>query len=547
MRWFEVTKRALIWAAVSTRPQADEDEKFSIPKQIEDGEALCRENGWQVVDVLKVPGHSRDYRTLEQLAAAARTAKPPIDAFDRLIQHFERCDFDIFICRDANRFARKASLLHYIAETIVEDCGAVIYSMNDNMFVDAEKLPMWATLQGYKVRAEVKWLVNATRDGLIKRAERGLSTTKPPFSHKLIYDDKHKVIGMEVDESKRRLFDDLVYLLVEERTPFNGIEKVLYDRFGHVADDGLPYGDNMMYYFVFHPLTWGTSAYGFFRTKTGRAMGTWMFDENAAPPKDTTLFRNNAPAVYVGKQAEALKSELRRRSQNRGGGRGANKYAFSGLFVCDVCHYTLSIKTYLLKNGERKAGSLQCGVQSHKFQYRPTCDQRDYVPVHYFRNYIDALLRRLLETRNLDEILPDASASAQRLEQVKDERAAVDMQMDNLVDLQGKAHRGSQAAYQKRIDALGERAVILDQRIIELEAASRRYAAEAASAHAALDDIEPLMSSFWAQDEALINQLLHRLMGTRRFTVRDAKINGVTLKAIERQPRKPRTKKTEGG
>lgn len=541
-----MSKRALIWAAVSTRPQADEEEKFSIPKQIEDGEAMCKREGWQIVDILKVPGHSRDYRTLEQLAAAARTAKPPIDAFDRLIQHFERCDFDVFICRDANRFARKASLLHYIAEMIVEDCGATIYSMNDNMFVNAGNLPMWATLQGYKVRAEVTWLVSATRDGLIKRAERGLTTTHVPFSHKLIYDEKHKVIGIELDNSKRRLFDDLAHLIVEERMPFNGIEKVLYERFGHVADDGLPYGDNVMYYFLYSPLTWGTSGYGFNRKNGNRNWGTWAFDEDVPPPAGAVLFPNTAPAAYAGDQAEHLKAELRRRSGMRGGRRPGNQFAFSGLFVCDECRYTLTVKTNpRASDGVRIAYALHCGAQAHKFQHRPECHQTAYVPISYIRSYIDELLRRALETRDLSEILPVDASSGKQLAQAKTDADNVQIEMDNLVALQGKAHPGSQASYQKRIDALGERKQILDLRITELQAANKRYEIEAAGARAVLDDIEPLMDEFWSRDEATINQLLHRLMGTRRFTVLDGKITSVSAEPRLRQRRKPNTKKRD--
>lgn len=531
-------KRALIWAAVSTRPQANEEEKFSIPKQIEDATAMCSREGWQIVDVLKVPGHSRDYRTLEQLASDAR--KKGIDAFDKLIMHFEQKDFDVFICRDANRFARKASLLHYIAEMIVEECGALIYSQNDNMFVDGEKLPMWATLQGYKVRAEVRWLVKATREGLIRRAERGLTTTRAPFSHNLLYDDRHKVIGIEIDESKRRLFDDLAYLIVEERLPFNGIEKVLYERFGHVADDGQPYGDNIMYQFLFHPLTWGATTYGFDRHGESRKFGVWVFDEDVSPPEGVELFRGTIPPIYTGQQASRLKGELRRRSEMRGGRRPNNKYALSGLFVCDECGYSLNIRTNpRAEDGVRVAYSMRCGAQSHKFQFRPTCTQVDYVPVSYLQGYLDTLLQRLVTSRDLTDILPDGADYTHQIDEVTTERTQVYGQMDTLIDLQGKAHAAARARYQKKIDALAERVTILERRILELQAAGRRYDVESGAAYAALDDLAPILDALWQQDGAKVNQLLHRLMGSRRFAVRDGEIKAVVNYSREHRRRKP--------
>ncbi|MBK8035345.1 MAG: hypothetical protein IPK17_38735 [Chloroflexi bacterium] len=51
-----MTKRALIWAAVSTKAQADEDDKFSLPIQEDDARTLAERSGWRVVDVLRVPG-----------------------------------------------------------------------------------------------------------------------------------------------------------------------------------------------------------------------------------------------------------------------------------------------------------------------------------------------------------------------------------------------------------------------------------------------------------------------------------------------------------
>lgn len=531
-------KRALIWAAVSTRPQADEDKKFSIPKQIEDGEAMCKREGWQIVDVLKVPGHSRDYRTLDQLAADAR--KRDIDAFDKLIQHLDRADFDIFICRDANRFARKASLLHYIAEMIVEDCGAVIYSQNDDMFVDEDKLPMWATLQGYKVRAEVKTLVKQTRDGLLKRVERGLTTTRFPWSHNLIYDDKHRAIGVEADESKRRLFDDLAYLITEEHHPFNGIEHELYERFGHVADDGLPYGDNKMYLFLYHPLTWGIASYGMERRDGERRYGAWVFDEDCPPPEGVEFVRDAIVPVYSGDQAERLKGELRRRGVMHGNWRPAQSNALSGLFVCDECHYTLAVKTnWRPKLQKREPVSLRCNMPNKMPNYQEQCTQKAFVPYQYFVDYLDALLRRLLETRDLSEILPSAELNGQSVKQVEDELNTLYEDMDALIALQKKAHEAAQNRYQLQIDALAEQSQILARRIVELKAAARHYETELTTALAALDDIEPLMDKFWQLDPPVINQLLHRLMGTRRFVVRDRLIRGVVPQRTQRTRRRP--------
>lgn len=526
-------KRGIIWAAVSTKPQADEDEKFSIPKQIADGEAFFRANNIQLVDTLVVPGHSRSYKLLSKLAEHARAQH--IDAFDRLIDHLERCDFDVIWVRDANRFARKASLLHYIAESIIEDCGALIYSQNDGLWVDGDNVDMWATMQGFKVRSEMKWLVAATREGLIKRAERGLTTTNVPFSHRLVRDERLKPIAVEVDETKRRLFDDLWYLIVKERQPFNGIERVLFERFGHVAADGKPYGNNVMYVMLHSPLAWGITTYTENRGNK-RTFGAWMFDPTEPPPPDILVFRDTVAPVYTGEQADALRAELLRRKEMRGRRRPDTLHWSSGLFICRMCNWTMRVASNIY-NGKRTVYGVRCNTRAVRFQFRPPCSQRKPLPLAYAQEYIDALLRLYASTRDLSILVP-GTAERDGSAAVRAELAAVSQQLDNLITLQSQAHAGTQAAYQRRIDALGAQLEALERRARELDTQQSRRATDAARAAVALDTIASIMDTFWSLPDAEINQYLLRALGRYRFAVEDGKIVGVMLKP-QRQRRKP--------
>lgn len=528
--------RAIVWAAVSTKPQANEDEHFSIPKQISDGEQFCAENGFQVVDVLRVPGHSRSYRTLDNLAADAR--KKGIEAFDRLIEHLERADFDVFICRDANRFARKASLLHYIVETIIEDCGAKIWSQNDHLWIDEDNMDMWATFKGYTVRSEVKWLVQATEDGLKKRAERGLTTTKVPFSHRLIRNESLKPVALEVDEGKRRLFTDLAYLLIEEKLGFNGIERVLYERFGHVAKDGKPYGDNVMYTFVYSPLTWGITTYGHGGKKRKlRYFGTWIFNEDEDPPEDITAYRNTVTPVYTGDLAEALKGELLRRKEMVGRRRPNTASEFSGLFVCGHCNYTMVVKTNDYGAPTRTPYAIACNFRYGNFQHRPICVHPEHVSMKYVREYLVALLDRLLETRDLSMLTPDQHEAVSDIARAESDLIELQRRLDNLIDLQAAAHSATQASYQRRIDDLGQQIETLQRRVQQLGHQEKRRQREWATGRAALSTIEQYRDKFWSLPPAEINQMLFRLMGDRRFVVRDGVIIGTQLKPSQ-QPRK---------
>lgn len=534
-----MTKRGIIWAAVSTLPQADEEEKFSIPKQIADGTAFFAQQGIRVVDTLIVPGHSRSYRTLELLAADAR--KRNIDAFDKLIDYLKTCEFDVFWCRDANRFARKASLLHYIVEMIVEECHAVIYSQNDGLWVDEKNMDMWATMKGYSVRAEVKWLVSATRDGLKKRAERGLTTTHVPFSHLLIRDERLKPIRVEVDESKRRLFDDLHRLIVDERMPFNGIEKILYERFGHVAKDGKPYGDNIMYYFLHHPLTWGITTYGVNR-KSNRSnfLGRWTFDDSEPPPPEVDVFRDTVTPVYQGEQADALRAELIRRKDMVGRRRPDNTTAFSGLFICGKCFYTMVVRTNDYGRARRTPYALQCNSSRNHFQFRPDCDERASVSIKRIREYVETLLVQMIETRDLSLLIPEAKNLEQQIALVQAEASELRATLDNLIRLQAGAHVSTQTAYQRTIDETGQQLERVERAVRRLQSEQQRQRAERQTAGAALDAIAAYGDDFWGLDEAVINQLLRRLLGPYRFVVIGGEVQGVMIKpSNQRRKTKP--------
>lgn len=63
--------RAISWVAVSTAAQAD-DERASIPAQIADNAELAKKLELTITDTMIVPGHSRRYLDIHELARDAR-------------------------------------------------------------------------------------------------------------------------------------------------------------------------------------------------------------------------------------------------------------------------------------------------------------------------------------------------------------------------------------------------------------------------------------------------------------------------------------------
>ena len=68
--------------------QANEDEKLSLSQQEADARTLCEREGWQVIDVLRVPGHSRRYVDIHECARDMQAEG--IDAFNKLLGYWEQ-------------------------------------------------------------------------------------------------------------------------------------------------------------------------------------------------------------------------------------------------------------------------------------------------------------------------------------------------------------------------------------------------------------------------------------------------------------------------
>lgn len=504
-------KRALIWAAVSTRPQADEDEKFSIPKQIEDGEAMCRDNGWRVMDTLIVPGHSRDYRTLEELAAAARSSKQHIDAFDRLIKHFRDKDFDVFICRDANRFARKASLLHYIAETIIEDCGALIYSQADNLFVDEEKLPMWATIQGYKVRAENKALMTGRHNGMFKVAERGLPTSsKVLLSHAVVRDEFGHAERLEVDETKRRLWDDVYRLLVNEHSSWRTLEVALTE-LGHTDETGKPFHRNCIRHVIASPTFWGHSARFHYKLHAPDKRGWgWVYDCSKPAPAGVVIYRDTHPAVYTGDQARRLIAELERPARQRlGNAQPYHSHRYSGLVVCRECgrHLNYAGSPPYVYMGCRTTVDTQA-----------TCLNTKKLKESAVEDFARDLQQRLQQGESLQTVLAveDNHLTVDRARaQIKADIETTIEQSRRLIMKQASVRSTLIHIYDEQLELLGNKLAALDEQLRNL---STEIVYDKETQESAAKEFADLGEGFWELADTEINACLSRMLRYRRMS-----------------------------
>lgn len=505
--------RAIIWAAVSTLAQTHED-KYSLPAQEADGLAFCEREGFEVVEVLRVPGHSRNYKSLEKLATDARAKG--INAFDRLIHHLETCDFDVLVCRDANRFARKASLLHFIVESVIEDCGARIYSFNDG-WVDETNADIFAMVKGYTTARERKWLIEAGKNGKAKLLENGLPTgNQVAMSHKRVRDpETGKDIAIVLNEQLTRLWQDLAEVILSGMT-WQFMGSTLYERYGHVDHTGRPYSSRTLYSLVLNPLFWGHTSSGYHTASKGR----WVFDPDYPAPEGVIIHHNTVPPVYQGEVAEAVKAELIRRMSIRGHASPLNTYRFSGLFVCGTCGYTM---TSYVRAGER--AGLCCATQYREIRSGVTCKQWRFKD-EAIRPYMDTLLRQLLDGMPLP--FESDQADDSRLELLTADQARLEGQVDLLIHEQSLAPVAVQERYRSKVMTLSRQLEQLEAEIARTKEAARDRSRVQTQRTQVIEDIrETTLEGFWQLPQRQVNQLLRRLLGDYQLVALNKKIIGM--------------------
>lgn len=510
-----MTLRAIIWCAVSTLAQAA-DEKDSLPSQETQALALCDREGWHIVDILRVPGFSRRYTDLDKCARDMRAEG--IDAFDRLIMHWEKKDFDVLVCRDGNRFARTQALHARVVEDTI-DAGARIYSFADG-WVDERNYRMFISMNGYKAAGEIDELVRRREIGYAARAKRGLPVnSKVVSSHKLIRDEKSgKALRVEVDETKRRLWNDAAHLLLNG-LPWSQIEDTMFREYGHANPLGEPYGRLYFYRVFYTPSFWGHVARHFKYSKRG----PWVFEEGHPIPEGVSINYNVHEPVFTGQLAEKLKAELLRRENIiRGKSKPDKTLKFTGLFVCAECGYSLAYSR------SRGYAALHCVTHWDRSIVRLDCSNRRHLSEKRALEYIDRRLREALAKHDLSLLVQDdddpARVAAQELQQVSREVDDLEKRIRQMILKQASADDAVHDLYDQEINnasvqlrGLKTRLKGLQQQVVETDSLK--------SAERAFEEIARIGADrFWQQEDRVINQLLHQIMGRRRFAVLDGKI-----------------------
>lgn len=513
--------RALIWCSVSTKAQA-EDDKLSLPEQERMSREISKQEGWNTLEVLHVPGHSRRYIDIHECSQDMLANN--IDAFDRLLHHWRERDFDVLIVRDGNRFARTQTLHAYVVERTI-GIGARIFSMNDG-WVDERNYRMFIAMNGYSAATQVDQLIEGQRATKEAKTANGIFTgSKVPYSHKLIRNEYGRGLRLEVDESKRRLFEDAATLLLEG-VGWKNVETEMYARFGHSRADGKRFKTYFFYHMLHNPWFWGHGARYYKKASlpNGQKTDLWVFDESHPVPQGILIHRNTHEAVYQGDLAEKVKAELRRRRMAiRGTARPHRSKKFTGLILCGYCGF------YMVYDQNKGRGYYRCRSK-YNARTRPGCDQFRHITDKRVQNWIHAKLAEMLATESVDLLSREDGPipKVNRAEILRTEINDVEAKVRKLIEKQITAPDALASLYDEQLRVFADQLKILRTNLLEAERAEKqRDKTGVQHAYKQLKQFESL-DSFWEQPETSINQLLYRLTGNRRLVVMDGQVVGTT-------------------
>ncbi len=514
-----MTHRCIVWTAVSTEVQA-QDDKASLAEQERQSRALAEANGWRVLDVLRVPGHSRRYIDIHD--ASRDMLAEGIDAFARLLQHWHDADFDILIVRDGNRFARTQTLHAYVTERTIT-AGARIYSLADG-WIDEHNYRMWIAMNGYSAASDIDRLVKASQAPKERLAERGLPPQGPaPWFMRIERTEYGRALTASIDRTYQRLYDDLAALILEG-VSWRNMEHELWNRFGH-GKNGRAWKKHTMYFAVMRAAWWGHSARNFANTSApnGQASDLWIFDEDAPLPPGVTIYRHTHDPVWSGEAAERIKAELRRRRHElRGNARKGHIHRFTGLVMCGHCGYIMS----------HNYGSYQCRSKWQSIDSPSRCTRSRSIPWRLIQDYATDILTRMIDQADPEFFIrPDVQDNpAQRIASIEADIASIEAQTRRLITKQASAPESLHQLYDEQIQGFGEQLRILQASLTAARLEWQHHRAD--DAQLAFRDLTayPSLDEFWASGEVRVNQVMHRLMAQRRFVVHNREVVGTARK-----------------
>lgn len=487
--------------------------------------AVAEREGWDVIDVIRIPGFSRRYFTLRELVDAANEAGEPGPG--QLEKHIDAADFDVMAVRSTNRFGREQSINAEVIGKVIRVVGAQIYSQMDGM-IHRENFRAMAAITGYRDAGQVDELVRGRATGIIGNAKKGLPpSARVPISHRLIRDPQTgKANHLELREELLPMWRDLATLVLTGIS-FNRLEYEMFERWGY-GKQSQPYAPNTFVRLLLNPVAWGHSVIRWRRqTAQISPRGTWCLDNSELPPVGVDMFYDTHAPIYAGALAERIKAELRRRATvyNRHSQQQTNRFA--GIAYCDECHWAMVYNVHHRPN--KTHVYLRCNQRYNKYRHIWKCQQSLLLLESDVWRYLNDFLQDCLDKGEIAfEQQPAQDSALRELGSLRSALQKLEHRRNRLIDELGDSDDDSvRMAYRQRIQTATADIERARAHVEALELQVTRQQKQTLDQQAGLDFIRVVtLPGLWASDSLTVNQWLKRTLGTYRLRVRDGEILG---------------------
>lgn len=522
-------KRAAIWIAVSTQAQTQED-KISMSLQEQRGRQWCAANGYTVVAVLVVPGHSRsesDIITLFEDYAAIG-----VFAYHDLRKMWQSKAFDVLVAYSKDRLARSATGITWVIENTIRS-GALLYTTDDaggGGWITPENYRFSAAIGGMTVTSGIEQFQHKTAATRAARVARGLPLRilNTPYSHRMVFDDRGKPLRLELDAAKTRFLNDLRDVLLQG-VGWEDIEQALWER-GH-GRDGKPFQRHFAYALVHNPFFWGHAAMRYNAPiPGGQATNHWLYDDSVPVPPEIEIHWNIGTPAWTGADADRIKAELkRRRIVTKGRGASSKNYMFTGLMVCGVCGFSM-----VYQEDARDNPYYRCRPNRRQ----PTrCQKNRTIAESKVRRFVHLLLEGLLKYGEL----PSETDTAQPqlyVTQLRDEIQALEQRVVRLIRKQSDDLTPQIAAmYDGQIRDFGAQLQSLQAELQRMEHQAEEVRHAATTRQEAIEELRGIrLEEFWQLPSTRINQVMHRILGDVRIELSETR----QLRLVKKSKNSPR-------
>jgi site-specific DNA recombinase len=207
-------KRAILYARVSTRQQAEED-RYSIPQQLHALREYCQREGFDVIQEVTDPGFS-----------GASLERPGMDTVRDLVAGG---GVDVVLAQDRDRFAREPAYLYLLREEF-DSHGTLLRALNQHGD-DSPEGQLTDGIMDQLGKFERAKFTERSRRGKIQRAREGkiLPTRTPDYGFHYNADYSNYEVVPEDMEIVKRIF----HMVGVENRSLRAVKRAL-------EDEGIP-------------------------------------------------------------------------------------------------------------------------------------------------------------------------------------------------------------------------------------------------------------------------------------------------------------------